>query len=1612
MADFYPSIAQCAVVATAFKVLLFPAYLPVKEWYFEKTSQWTLDYPPFFAGFEWILSQFARLADPEMLKVYNLEYDSWQTIYFQRASVIITELVLVYALHLFAQTAPQAVKRPSHAAALSILLSPGLLIIDHIHFQYNGFLYGLLILSLVLARKQSTTLASGLIFAVLLCLKHIYLYLAPAYFVFLLRAYCLGPKSIFHIRFGNALKLGAGIIAIFGVAFGPFAYWGQIPQLLSRLFPFSRGLCHAYWAPNIWAMYSFTDRILIYVAPRLGLAVNQDAVNSVTRGLVGDTSFAVLPEITARTTFILTLFFQAIPLIKLFFDPAWDTFIGAVTLCGYASFLFGWHVHEKAILLVIIPFSLIALKDRRYLGAFRPLAVAGHVSLFPLLFTAAEFPIKTIYTIFWLVLFLLAFDRLAPASNRSRIFLLDRFSLLYITVSIPLILYCSLLHRMFFGKSFEFLPLMFTTPPESTPRDLAYARLTPGLLDLDVENDARAAEAYSACETAAIDLSFPCNSHFQSTCQNLFDKTSSSYASLLVTTSPTLPSTHPSPPLHATSQYDLWDLRRVEDCIGSSTRQASGPRQIHTMVLFKRKPVQYAEKPYIESDDTEVWLIPQTGEVFVDYEAYLARMDFYKQRRFICQITGHSGLSFFEALKSELAGAQEVDEAFPEALKGPILRRVQFQTISRIDTLVDLIYEEYRSDYYPGEAVTVHVVTGERLSGIVRDKTRFGPKVMPDGTSFPAFSRYFVSLDNRPTEEAVVDDAHITRDRKIFTKQVLRSFIKKTVTREAWTGAPWLVNHDVAAEYHIDTRVPPHLRYESKAAERKQNQAQKKFGPDFEGMLGSFQGNGQGHSQGHSQGHGQGRLPELKPAPKSHKSKQQQGGLKSKLQPFLNPAPSNPFPPPLAPQFISHTFQAHSPPHVGPHHANFHNGGFALTPLAPLPPAPPPPPPVKYPIEDLQLAPRLHGPKRPQMKYFSQDTPVPVDKPATEGNGILMKSVGALLECWDTLNVYCEIFKLDSFTFDDFVEAMQFSSEDVECELFVETHCAALKLLVNSEADGGKVQVQLPELDEDTDEDEEDEASAEPSPEPEPEVKPKGRATRSSLAKAELEAKKAEIEAELEPESTESRITHRAAEMQAEMNWIERLQKRDFKNGGWEITMIGLLHQLSKNPRHFNSCEALLQQLAPLDMEPTQETARKRYAKLDVNLRIQALQIVCMLTAETKAIRGYMEECSEQMTAFRKEKIQWQREKKQYAEELRVLLEERKTLLPPSLPSPPTEMPNGDTKTTGVEEKENSLGDETIDTDEDPHPGRSLRHGNDRAAERKRKRDARQEKKAKAQAEAKLPKQSKQVTKLLKDIAKKQDKIKNCEDEIATLDNDLREADCPRTRVLGKDRFWNRYYWFERNGMPYAGLPNSSTADAGYANGCIWIQGPDDMEREGYIEMKPEWQHEYMCKFNMTVPQRKILEEGGTNVFNARQWGYYDEPAQLDGLINWLDGKGFNEAKLNKELQLYRDRIIQNMEKRKEYLNPTEEKSPDLRKRMATRGKQIDAEHKTYRCLAWHNTTAIRQDGNLHSNEPRTRKPAKKSAAATVGVEEERQTRSEAKSKEKPLGRQGSRYNF
>ncbi|KAF2751147.1 glycosyltransferase family 57 protein [Sporormia fimetaria CBS 119925] len=1525
MSEFYPSIAQCAVVATALKVLLFPAYkstdfevhrnwlalthsLPVKQWYYEQTSEWTLDYPPFFAYFEWLLSQAAQWIEPAMLNVKALNYDSWQTVYFQRTTVIVTELVLAYALHLYVKTSKS--KTTAHAAALSILLSPGLLLIDHIHFQYNGFLLGILVLSLVLARSSSTLFLSGLLFATLLCFKHIYLYIAPAYFVYLLRVYCLSTRNAFPyfgIRLFNCIKLGLGIVSVFTVAFGPFVYWGQMEQLLRRLFPFSRGLSHAYWAPNVWALYSFTDRVLIYLAPHIGLNVDRNAVNSVTRGLIGDSSFAVLPDVAPLACFLLTLAAQIPSLIRLFLRPTWDHFVGAVTLCGYASFLFGWHVHEKAILNVIIPFSLIALKDRRYFGAFRPLAVAGYVSLFPLLFTAAEFPIKTVYTIFWLVLFLLSFDRLAPASPHPRVWLLDRFSLIYIALSIPLIAYCSLVHGLVFGDKLEFLPLMFT----------------------------------------------------------------SSYAAIGV----------------------------VGSWVG------------FLVVLYKRKPLKFEPLPPFLNDNTEVWVMEATDEVFTDYEKYLARRDFYMQKAFTCEATGRAKYTFFEAMDIEVVApphagkvtadtgqveaSKEIDSSIPEVMRPRVLAFAQWRTTPRLDDLVNETFDHFREHYMVGERVSVEH-DGRRQYGVIFDITDSSKaqNVFTGAPSEDQFrtSVYYITVENGGENIAKHKSADMQRDRSQYSKHILKQFLRSTVSRQNWYGAPWEVKEHLARRYRLDTVLTPIEKRKEVVAAAKKGASSAHAGQTKPTANANHQPNGN-HAPVLVNGHA---APNTRPAhgPHTQTSFINYAGDPQSFRPDQN-RPQ--LPPAYGPASTQHppvyqytgTYPPHYPPGYSPqlpptiayiaqqlpHGVNGLPIGLPFQPqfmqyqalprqeVSKTPPAPTFPKlaePIRYPTEDLKI-PKPRMSVRPPLKFISDDVPEGVEPPETK-LGISMESVGPLLCAWETLNVHDTVYSLDSFTFDDFVEAMRFSSDEVDCELLTEAHCAVLKQIIG---DDGQILVALPQMDQPDESDDESEKSTSPEPEPEPPV----RTTRSSLRKSEAQT----LLKQHTPSPEPPKDVHSAPEFLEDYNWVEECKIRNFREGGWQAMLVGLLYRLSFDPLRKKACEDILAVLVPPDPEAalSAENVADNYRQMDVNLRIRALEMALLLTISTEAFREQLMAASTEMTRLRKEKIEHQRKRRELAEQLFTLDNERKIHLPANMPPSPTDSKatlDISMTATDDDKDDTEIADES--EEEVSVANRKLRH----TKQNKRKRvaeAAKKEKAKKAKVEAAKTKQQKEWEALLESIEAKKEELRECEANINETEDDLRETMVHRSRILGKDRFLNKYYWFEHNGMPFSGVPGSSTADYGYANGRVWVQGPDEHELQPNLEEAALAADREELGF--TVPERKEKEEGDTHLSSSTDWGYYDDPEDLDKLLAWLDDRGLREKALKKELQLFRDRIATYMVKMKEHLADTEttkEEEEEDAPRISTRNKTyVGKDAAKNPCLKWTNSIMRAELGHNHSEE-------------------------------------------
>lgn len=828
------------------------------------------------------------------------------------------------------------------------------------------------------------------------------------------------------------------------------------------------------------------------------------------------------------------------------------------------------------------------------------------------------------------------------------------------------------------------------------------------------------------------------------------------------------------------------------------------------------------------------------------------------------------------------------------------------------------------------------------MHGQVREKVRFPEQQRPDGSILRrAYSRYFVVLTDRPDAEALVDDEHIFRDRKVFSKQMLRSYLRNSLTRESWTGAPWQIKEKLAHFYRISQEIPPHLRYDAALIQRKMKLSDLK---ERNGNITEFFPAVDTSMSG---------LDDRPKGPKAKKNAQLfDKERQERLQMFQKTFASDP----SLSSFqrngkISHAQALH-----------YVNGDVRVK----EEPSEPPPPPIKYPIEDLENP--VTKNVRPSLKFLQDTT----------STDIRAETVGELLETWDFLNVYCEVFLLDSFTFDDYMDALQYSSDDYQCELLGELHCAILKKLVNNEKDSnGQVQISLPIEDDDEEEDEDGEEKTH-TPTPEPEFK---RTTRRSLAKVEAQEAKAQaiIDAKI----------HLGVEIDQCIpgyDWKARLRKRDFNNGRWVVIIVGLLNVFTARPYLKSRCDELLAKLAPPNLSATEETAISQYAQLDINDRVKILQVLTMLSVETRAIRDYIEDCSATMTQYRKDKVEWQKKRKEHLAELKSLDEERRNLQPEaSAPSQEIielakELEDTD-MVDGEEQASKTINDTEGEEEEEENaaPSRSLRRAKDREMERKKRTDAERKRREEAKVEkAKKPsKEARELERVLKKINKAKEAIKKCESEIAICDEDLRQNDCPRIRVLGKDRFWNRYYWFERNAMPYGGMPEASTAHAGYMNGCLWIQGPDPVEREGFLDLGDIENGRYASNHGCTIAERKLQEEGKTSLEDSLQWGFYDNTEDLDNLLGWLSEKGNRELKLRKEISSQREQISINMEKRRSYIN--QDKSSMESVEPVTR---ISTRTKTYvdpagpRFMKWHNSSALKELGHIHSEPPRTIKKA------------------------------------
>ena len=315
-----------------------------------------------------------------------------------RATVIVSEyLVYLPAAIVFNRKFAQqrGVNRWESSIALTaILMQPATILIDHAHFQYNTVMLGSALASMSSLLSDRYMWAS-VFFVSALCFKQMALYYAPAVFAYLIGV-CILPK----LNIGRFMGIAVVTILSFALVFVPLllgslydTYRGisptldikdrhvntlfshflpfigsnpylyslvlQITQSIHRIFPFARGLFEDKVA-NVWCAIHTLHKLNTYPIPLL------------QRISLLSTIVAILPSCMTIST-----------------SPKKDLMPWAFASCAWGFFLCSFQVHEKSVLLPLLPMTMmlggdggLGMEIRAWVGWANMLAVW---TLFPLL---------------------------------------------------------------------------------------------------------------------------------------------------------------------------------------------------------------------------------------------------------------------------------------------------------------------------------------------------------------------------------------------------------------------------------------------------------------------------------------------------------------------------------------------------------------------------------------------------------------------------------------------------------------------------------------------------------------------------------------------------------------------------------------------------------------------------------------------------------------------------------------------------------------------------------------------------------------------------------------------------------------------------------------------------------------------------------------------------------------------------------------------------------------------------------------------------------------------------------------------------------------------------
>ncbi|KAF7732000.1 hypothetical protein EC973_007105 [Apophysomyces ossiformis] len=597
---------------------------------------------------------------------------------------------------------------------------------------------------------------------------------------------------------------------------------------------------------------------------------------------------------------------------------------------------------------------------------------------------------------------------------------------------------------------------------------------------------------------------------------------------------------------------------------------------------------------------------------------------------------------------------------------------------------------------------------------------------------------------------------------------------------------------------------------------------------------------------------------------------------------------------------------------------------------------------LKYPMEDLDLPAYRRNPSGLgpiiDMTPRTEDSKKPIPNPTgglpvrvrpSGENTVPAECFGSFLMVWCFLSVFARSLDLYPFGLDEFENALRHNSSEIKSQILIESNVCLLNAIIKQRrkskvhsngalAAGGNLALLEPVY-----------GSGYQS----------SRSTTPvfSTIKREESGSASQYTSGDEQEETagewfsQTSVMRRSSLMERGCgseevcnighNWDARPIRPENDRAGWEDILIGCINHLAPLEQ-VPDFDRILSHLIPR-ADSTLEDREEAYLTLSLKDKIKIFELLVSAVNECSFIKEYMEECQDQMTELRKQKIELSRERKRiYA--ARIELEKSAD-----------EAANSKSKsevaatTTDSENELNESDSEDIETLQ-RHVEHASRHES-RQAILKRKQAEREEREAKRikmhhrqREEARVRTQEQRArTEARKKLDEEERQLHRKEEQV---ERDMRRYSTLRIKPLGRDKFFNRYFYLDNIG-------GGST----HGSGRLYIQSPSEIDlmtlrgreepesvnseaalpcgRGGGISFVCELMRGQGLEEESRFLEQRISDTTDTCVAQE-WWETYQYPEELENLMDWLNPKGVREYRLKRELEKHMHSLITGMKKR------------------------------------------------------------------------------------------------